>query len=76
MKSIGEINFHGYWGGSDEPQGWAGLDDCEKNAYTSTAKAVLAHAAAIIRERAETETTTWAARDEWRRVALLLESLE
>lgn len=76
MKSIGQINFEGYWTGSNDPQVWEGLDDQERQQCTASSRAVLAHAAAVIREKAETETRSWGARDEWRRVALLLESME
>lgn len=69
MKSINKVATEAY----ATSDGWA-ADDSGRIPFV--AHAVLAHAAAVIREKAETETRSWGARDEWRRVALLLENME
>lgn len=76
MKSIGEIAHAGYWQDGDLVRAFQTLDNDSKRRNQDAARAVLAHAAAIIRERAETETKSWGARDEWLRVALILEKME
>ena len=69
MKSIGQVANEAY----ATSDGWAASDD---GRIPFVARAVLAHAAAVIRERAETDTRSWGARDEWHRVALILEQME